>query len=290
VEMGSSASADLKTHALCPLCFDIDNSYDQNNPRVVHYRPSSIGAWLAHWEVEEIQSHLSAFGLRSPLQARRLTAAHMASIEQAFTNPSSRRKWLTAMNHVSHLADGTSAFDSLGSSSLFLWLESWRLSRLKGDFEKKLKCKSRADVLLVTTFDIEAIGLRPLELRRWHRAQRLLRSGIPEEGMRSSMPSLETWLQTFELSHFTDVFLENGALEIVDVRVLEKSQLIKLGFNARDLGHLERAKASLEPVNTAPAFPSSLLEIDSIDSFSLRGWLERFVDCHTLSRCDLQII
>lgn len=207
--MGSSASSDLKSHSLCPQCFDVEEAVDRRAQPAVHYRPSSVGAWLAHWEIEAVGDLLHDFGLRELTHASKLTPSHTLAVEKALGPDSEeKKKWTAAMCHVRHLQE-TSAYDALGSSSLSLWLESWRLGRLRGEFFDVLKCKNRDEVLAVGPRDIEAIGMRPLELRRWLRAQRLLRCGIQEEdGMRASFPNLDTWLQTFELSRFVDVFRE----------------------------------------------------------------------------------
>jgi len=123
-----------------------------------------------------------SFGLEVPLHAAQLTEAHHRSVEEFIGSDSVLlQRWRSAIQHVCHLIESTSAYNALGSASLQLWLESWRLGRLTPQFETTLSCRTRNDVLDLDPKIPEAIGMRPLETRRWRRALRVLHGGLDEE-------------------------------------------------------------------------------------------------------------
>jgi hypothetical protein len=148
----------------------------------VHYRPSTLEAWLAHWELEgddRMVRMLRSFGLEAPLHAMKLEEPHHRCVAELLGHDAElERRWRAALAHVRHLHQSTSAYDALGSSSLLLWLEFWRLERLLDKMESALKIRNRDDVLVVdATVAAEKTGMRPLEARRWRRALALLRDG-----------------------------------------------------------------------------------------------------------------
>lgn len=211
-----------------------------------------------------------------------------------------QHKWQRALAHVRHLRASTSAYDALGPSSLRLWLECWRLHRVAGPVEATWRCRTRQDALGVepTVAAAAAIGMRPLEVRRWRRGQQMLRHGVQATAgetppISAGLPTLATWLQSFELGNFLGSFVELGADDVRDVLGLDKYTLESVGFTARDLRQWKRAVAALSsPEGDAAAAPwrdgsgahqrsaasSALLPAGTlhVGNFTLRGWLERY--------------
>ena len=198
--MGSAASSNQ--HRLCPVCFNLDDEPEDlysigpstaSPPPYVHYRPSTIEAWLKHWEIGSLHGLLASFGLQSPTHVASMLPSHHARISAAFErDPPMARQWGKALQHLQHLRESTSAYDLLGPRSLRLWLESWRLGRHAEVLEREYNCRTRNDVLEVTDYAVETkLKMRPLEIRRWRRAQELLKDSASKEEVRVA---LAVWL------------------------------------------------------------------------------------------------
>jgi hypothetical protein len=233
------------------------------------------------------------------VHSEKLTIAHHRRIAEALgSSLHMQHQWQNALKHVRHLRASTSAYDVLGPSSLTLWLECWRLQRVADQVEAAWRCRTRQDVLAVesTVAAAATIGMRPLEVRRWRRGQQMLRHGIQASSddvtpLRAGLPTLATWLQSFELGKFLGSFEALGVDDVRDVLELDTYTLESLGLEARDLRHWTRAVAALSPPEDDAAAPrsggakpprgtsaSAVLPAGTlhVENFTLRGWLERF--------------
>lgn len=197
--MGAGASAISRTHQLCPVCFQVKDlmaqpSHQSPAASSVHYRPSSLEAWLQHWELPpEVLDMLRDFGLKSPLsttsyteeQDRAMSGALRELGHQTGEEEDLASRWAAAQEHARHLTASTSAYDASppGSSSLHLWLESWRLQHLAKALDHAWNVTTREDVVAAdaTVSGAVRIGMLPLEVRRWRRAQQLLKCGVQFE-------------------------------------------------------------------------------------------------------------
>ena len=234
--MGSSASISggRGIESLCPVCFDLSSTKQQPSPpqsssssSLVHYRPSTLDAWLGHWDLPHFVPLLDSFDIS---RASSPSAAQLRRVQSKLMSSSAEKRWRSALRHLQHLREATEAFDSLGTASLQLWLESWRLSRVADLLGRAWNCRTRDDVMAidVTVAEASAMGMRPLEIRRWRRGCQLLKCGVQAEvrllqavkilsctslsilrcllqyldGLNASLPTLKTWLATFELGQF----------------------------------------------------------------------------------------
>jgi hypothetical protein len=232
------------------------------------------------------------------MHAEKLTAEQRRHIEEELTGSPMRHRWQRAMIHVQHLSSSTSAYDALGPLSLRLWLECWRLEGFADRIEAKWNCRARQDVLAVDSTVAAAanVGMRPLEVRRWRRGQELLRRGVELSSkdfkfLTATLPSLGTWLQSFDLGHMLAHFNELGADSIHDVLDFDTYTLETMGLTARDLRSWRRAIKSLSPPGTEAAAPlgygssppqqkMASLRLPAgtkhVSNYTLRGWLERY--------------
>jgi hypothetical protein len=284
--MGNGASAPAAAGALCPICFDVGNigcekESETSQGPLIHYRPSSVLAWLRHWELEDLQPLLDSFKMTQLAQTARLTRAHMNRINEFMETNRERELWRRALQHIKHLKESTNAYNTLGPASLKLWLESWRLQRFLPEFEAALHCKTKEDVAALPSPMAAAQSLKmlPLEERRFQRAHRLLSHCSNVDPARKlghfsaspSMPSLVTWLHTFELSHFMAMFFDLGAETVEDCTKITDPTLRSLGFTDRDLQQWKRA---ILAVSTDPDKRINVTKLSRCVQYaSLKSWL-----------------
>lgn len=170
---------------------------------------------------------------------------------------------------ISSLAE--SSWWSFRPVPLHLWLESWRLHRLKkGLFD--LGCDVKEDIIDLTDGDANTLNMKLLETRRWKQANdqlmKLTRNFNFNDNTRNSAPSLETWLISLKLEELTDPLTMLGAYELADLGDLDDRELASLGLNKLqrkhwDMGMLQVLKAKNEAALDGKS-----------DDATFRGWLE----------------
>eukprot|EP00615_Pteridomonas_danica_P012189 CAMPEP_0114342950 /NCGR_PEP_ID=MMETSP0101-20121206/10206_1 /TAXON_ID=38822 ORGANISM="Pteridomonas danica, Strain PT" /NCGR_SAMPLE_ID=MMETSP0101 /ASSEMBLY_ACC=CAM_ASM_000211 /LENGTH=581 /DNA_ID=CAMNT_0001477359 /DNA_START=511 /DNA_END=2254 /DNA_ORIENTATION=- len=124
--------------------------------------------------------------------------------------------------------------------------------------------------------------MKPLEVRRWQRALRVLEHGIENEAnsIRVSVPSLEGWLHSFGLAKFHPDFVNLGAVELQDIILMKEDELQRFGFSELDLRKWECGLKALCPEGVDCLKQLAQRPTDRVDLFTLREWL----DCHHLGR------
>jgi len=225
----------------------------------------SLRAWLEFWRIDELLEMLESLDVMSPtdlslLEEKEISKIGLKTVQQ--------KHWGKAIAHSKYLE--AIAFDK-PPVPLHLWLESWRLHRLKkGLFD--LGCDVKEDIIDLTESDASTLNMKLLEARRWKQAcaqlVKLIRAFNFNDNSRNSAPSLETWLLSLKLEELTDPLTMLGAYELADLGDLDDRELASLGLNKLqrkhwDMGMLQVLKAKKEA------------ELDGKnDDATFRGWLE----------------
>ena len=177
--------------------------------------------------------------------------------------PVQKKHWEKALAHSKYLE--SIQFDK-PPSPLHLWLESWRLDRLRdGLFD--LGCDVKEDIIDLTDGDVAGLGMKLLEERRWKQAtshlMKMLRKFDFNDNTRSSVPSLNTWLVSLKLEELTEPLAMLGAVELADLADLDDRELSALKLNKLqrkhwDMGMLQvinaKKEAGLDGKNDDPTF------------------------------------
>ena len=130
-----------------------------------------------------------------------------------------KKHWAKAMAHAEYMK--TINFDK-PPSPLHLWLESWRLQRL-GPGLFALGCDVKEDLVDLTDADVAPLQMKLLEQRRWSQGTKQLMMAIRKydfnDDTRSSVPSLNTWLESLRLHKVAAQLDDMGAVELCDLAV-----------------------------------------------------------------------
>jgi len=225
----------------------------------------SLRAWLEFWRIDELLEMLESLDVMSPTDLCLLEEKEISKIGLKAVQT---KHWGKAIAHSKYLE--AIAFDK-PPSPLHLWLESWRLQRLKkGLFD--LGCDVKEDIIDLTDADAGTLGMKLLEERRWKQAcsqlMKLTRNFNFNDNTRNSAPSLETWLLSLKLEELTDPLTMLGAYELADLGDLDDRELASLGLNKLqrkhwDMGMLQVLKAKNEAALDGKS-----------DDATFRGWLE----------------
>jgi hypothetical protein len=225
----------------------------------------SLRAWLEFWRIDELTEILESLDVMSPTD--------IALLEEKETNKIGlktvqKKHWQKALAHAKYLESIN--FDK-PPSPLHLWLESWRLDRLRKSLFD-LGCDVKEDLIDLTEQDAQLLQLKLLEERRWKQATsqliKVIRKFDFNDNSRSSTPTLTTWLESLKLEELDDPLKLLGVVELCDLADMDDRELASLGLNKLqrkhwDMGMLQVLKAKketgLDGKNDMPSF---------------RGWLE----------------
>jgi len=162
-----------------------------------------------------------------------------------------KKHWQKAVAHSKYLE--AINFDK-PPSPLHLWLESWRLDRLKkGLFD--LGCDVKEDIIDLVEQDTVLLDMKLIEERRWKQAcsqlVKVIRSYDFNDNTRNSAPSLTTWLESLKLEELDEPLKLLGAVELADLGDMDDRELASLGLNKLqrkhwDMGMLQVLKAKKE--------------------------------------------
>lgn len=225
----------------------------------------SLRAWLEFWRIDELEEILLSLDVMSPTDLSLLEEKETAKIGLKTVQ---KKHWQKALAHAKYLESIN--FDK-PPAPLHLWLESWRLERLRKPLFD-LGCDVKEDIIDLTEADATILGLKLLEERRWKQATgqliKVIRKFDFNDNTRSSTPCLTTWLESLKLEELDEPLKLLGVVELCDLADMDDRELASLGLNKLqrkhwDMGMLQVLKAKketgLDGKNDLPTF---------------RGWLD----------------
>ena len=225
----------------------------------------SLRAWLEFWRLDELTELLESLDVMSPTD---LILLEQKEIDKVGLKVVQKKHWEKAISHSKYLE--AIHFDK-PPSPLHLWLETWRLDRLKKPLFD-LGCDVKEDLIDLTEADWSLLGMRLLEERRWKQAvsqlMKVIRAFDFNDNTLSSAPSLTTWLVSLKLEELDEPLKMLGVVELCDLADMDDRELGSLKLNKLqrkhwDMGMLQVLKAKSEANLDGKA-----------DDPTFRGWLE----------------
>jgi len=182
----------------------------------------SLRAWLEFWRIDELEEILLSLDVMSPTDLSLLEEKETAKIGLKTVQ---KKHWQKALAHAKYLESIN--FDK-PPAPLHLWLESWRLERLRKPLFD-LGCDVKEDIIDLTEADATILGLKLLEERRWKQATgqliKVIRKFDFNDNTRSSTPCLTTWLESLKLEELDEPLKLLGVVELCDLADMDTASL-----------------------------------------------------------------
>ena len=233
----------------------------------VHVRnhAASLRSWLEFWRLDELTDMLQELDVMTPTD---LWLLDQKEIDKVGLKVVQKVLWEKAITHSKYME--AIQFDK-PPSPLSLWLETWRLDRLKPAlFDLGVDVKE--DIIDLEDSDEASLDMRLLEARRWKQAKVQLMTAIRNfdfnDNTRASAPSLTTWLSSLKLEELDEPLKMLGVVELCDLADMDDREVSSLKLNKLqrkhwDQGLLQVLKAKKETMLDGKA-----------DDATFVGWLQ----------------
>jgi len=238
-----------------------------NNPRADSVPPRAPAAYLRSI-TNDCMSFLLSCSSADVMSPTDIVLLEQKEVDKIGLKTVQKKHWEKALAHGKYLE--AIHFDK-PPSPLHLWLETWRLDRLKKPLFD-LGCDVKEDIIDLTESDAQLLGMKLLEERRWKQAtsqlMKVIRAFDFNDNTLASAPSLTTWLISLKLEELDEPLKMLGVVELCDLADLDDRELASLNLNKLqrkhwDMGMLQVLKAKNEAGLDGKA-----------DDPTFRGWLE----------------
>jgi hypothetical protein len=208
----------------------------------------SLRCWLEFWRLDELTDMLLELDVMTPTDLCLLDQKEIGKVGLKVVQ---RTLWEKAIAHSKYME--AIQFDK-PPSPLHLWLETWRLDRLRKPlFDLGVDVKE--DIIDLEESDEVNLNMRLLEGRRWKQAKVQLLTAIRHfdfnDNSRASAPSLTTWLLSLKLEELDEPLKMLGVVELCDLADMDDREVASLKLNKLqrkhwDMGLLQVLKAKRE--------------------------------------------
>lgn len=197
----------------------------------------SLRGWLEFWRIDELTEVLESLDVMSPSD---LCMLELKEVSKIGLKKVQEHHWQKAYAHSKYLED--IHFDK-PPSPLHLWLETWRLERLRKPlFDLGVDVKE--DIMDLDEAEWSQLGMRLLEERRWKQATqqllKVIRNFDFNDNTRSSAPSLTTWLESLKLEELDEPLKMLGVVELCDLADIDDRELASMKLNKLQRKHWDQ--------------------------------------------------
>lgn len=230
----------------------------------------SLRAWLEYFRIDEILEKVEELEILTPDDFAdvdtRTRGEFMASLKTV-----QKYHMEKALAHAYYLQAHPLGYMPWRHNSLELWLESWRLMRIKPAlFDLGVDVKE--DIIDLEESYYPKLGLKLLEEKRWKEAVFSLMSLTKNFNFasqrKSAVPTIGTWIRSLRLEKILDQLNAYGAYELVDLHDIDEKQMSSLNLTKLQKKHWRVG------LNQVEAAMREAMADGKADMPTFRGFLE----------------